>query len=148
MKIFVGVITLLILFGGVWLFKAPQGDDPEVIATRGIHWHPHLEIYVKGEKQDIPADLGVGPQYAGMPTFDPAMRMTAVHTHEPDGTIHFEFPARVTREDTKLGNFFRIWNKDFRAFGRTVVMTVNGEENAELDEYEMKDGDKIVLRYE
>ena len=83
-----------------------------------------------------------------MPTFDQNMRMTAMHTHESDGTIHLEFPGLVKRNDTTLGNFFRIWGKDFMSFGSSVTMMVNGKANTELDSYEMKDGDKIELRYE
>jgi hypothetical protein len=144
----IGGLAVLLLIGGVWWSNSLQESDPNVISTRGIHWHSQIAIYVKGERQEIPANIGIGPQYEGMPTFESGMRMTAMHTHEPDGTIHLEFPARVTREDTKLGNFFRIWGKDYMSFGLSVVMMVNGEENAELEDYEMKDGDKIELRYE
>lgn len=145
----IGGIAILLLVGGVWWSKSLQESDPNVISTRGVHWHPQIEIYVQGEKQEIPANIGIGMQYASTPTFDQNMRMTAMHTHEPDGTIHLEFPARVTREDTKLKNFFAIWGKDMMGdFGTLAKMTVNGEENAELGEYEMKDGDKIELRYE
>lgn len=141
-------IAILLLAGGVWWSKSLQSSDPNIISTQGIHWHPQIEIYIKGQKQEIPANIGIGMQYASTPTFDQGMRMTAMHTHEPDGTIHFEFPARVTREDTKLKNFFAIWGKDIMSFGSSVTMTVNGEETTELGEYEMKDGDKIELRYE
>lgn len=145
----IGSIAILLLVGGVWWSNSLQSSDPETISTRGVHWHPQIEIYVQGEKQEIPANIGIGMQYASTPTFDQNMRMTAMHTHEPDGTIHLEFPARVTREDTKLKNFFAIWGKDMmKDFGTLAKMTVNGEENAELGEYEMKDGDKIELRYE
>lgn len=145
----IGGIAALLLIGGVWWSNSIQSSDPDTISTRGVHWHPQIEIYVKGETQEIPANIGIGMQYASTPTFDQNMRMTAMHTHEPDGTIHLEFPARVTREDTKLKNFFAIWGKDMmRDFGTLTKMTVNGEENAELGEYEMKDGDKIELRYE
>lgn len=145
----IGGIAILLLVGGVWWSKSLQESDPNVISTRGVHWHPQIEIYVQGEKQEIPANIGIGMQYASTPTFDQNMRMTAMHTHEPDGTIHLEFPARVMREDTKLKNFFAIWGKDMMSdFGTLAKMTVNGEENAELGEYEMKDGDKIELRYE
>ena len=41
-----------------------------------------------------------------------------------------------------------MWGKDFMKLGSTVKMTVNGEEKAELQNYIMKDGDKIELRYE
>lgn len=145
----IGGIAILLLVGGVWWSNSIQSSDPDTISTRGVHWHPQIEIYVQGEKQEIPANIGIGMQYASTPTFDQNMRMTAMHTHEPDGTIHLEFPARVTREDTKLKNFFAIWGKDMMSdFGTLTKMTVNGEENAELGEYEMKDGDKIELQYE
>tara|TARA_B100000745_G_scaffold126015_1_gene82109 strand:- start:3700 stop:3861 length:162 start_codon:yes stop_codon:yes gene_type:complete len=49
--------------------------------------------------------------------------------------------------NTKLKNFFVIWGKDMMSFGENVTMTVNGKENMELGEYEMKDGDIIELRY-
>ena len=83
-----------------------------------------------------------------MPTFDSAMRMTAMPTHEDMPIIHMEFSKRVSKEDTRLGNFFKIWGKGFMEFGSTVTMSVNGTQNTELENYEMKDGDKIELRYE
>ncbi|PIP55681.1 MAG: hypothetical protein CO183_02480 [Candidatus Zambryskibacteria bacterium CG_4_9_14_3_um_filter_42_9] len=145
----IGIVLLIILLAGAtWWSKSLQSEDPGVISRSGLHWHPQLTIYVRGEKQEIPANIGIGMQYASTPTFDQGMRMTAMHTHEPDGTIHFEFPARVTREDTKLKNFFAIWGRNMMSFGSSVTMMVNGEETAELGEYEMKDGDKIELRYE
>jgi hypothetical protein len=144
----IGGLTVLLLIGGVWWSNSLQKSDPDIISTRGVHWHPQLTIYVNGEKQDIPANIGIGTQYASMPTFDTSMRMTAIHTHEPDGTIHLEFPGHVTREDTTLGNFFRIWGKDINSFGVNMKMTVNGEENIEYEDYVMQDKDKIELRYE
>jgi len=143
------IAATLLLVGGVWWLNSLQESDPNTISTRGVHWHPQIEIYKKGEKQDIPANIGVGMQYASMPTFDQSMRMTAMHTHEPDGTIHLEFSGRVMREDTTLGNFFVIWGKDMMGeFGTLTKMMVNGEETTEFGAYEMKDGDKIELRYE
>lgn len=142
-------IAILLLIGGVWWSNSLQSSDTDTISTRGVHWHPQLTIYVNNERQDVPANIGIGTQYASMPTFDQSMRMTAMHTHEPDGTIHLEFPGRVTREDTTLSNFFAIWGKDMmNDFGTLTKMTVNGKETTEFGAYEMKDGDKIELRYE
>lgn len=141
-------VAVALLVGGVWWSNSLQSSNSSTISTRGVHWHPQIEIYVKGKKQEIPANIGIGIQYASTPTFDQSMRMTAMHTHETDGIIHLEFPAHVTLDDTKLTNFFAIWGKDMMSFGSTVIMTVNGKEAAELGEYEMKDGDKIELRYE
>lgn len=143
------IVATLLLVGGVWWLNSLQESDPNTISTRGVHWHPQIEIYIKGEKQDIPANIGVGMQYASMPTFDQSMRMTAMHTHEPGGMIHLEFSGRVMREDTTLSNFFAIWGKDMMGeFGTLTKMMVNGEETTEFGAYEMKDSDKIELHYE
>jgi hypothetical protein len=53
----------------------------------------------------------------------------------------------VRRDDVKLGKFFKVWGKDFMEFGSSVRMAVNGEENAELQNYAMGNGDKIELHY-
>ncbi len=110
--------------------------DASVLSTNGLHWHPELEIYVKGVKQDIPNGLGLVGAHKPM------------HTHDDVPIVHLEFPARVTQDDTKLGKFFEVWGKNPSDFGQTVTMTVNGVPNTELMDYHMKDGDKIELRYE
>lgn len=73
--------------------KSPDIPDNQVAAREGIHWHPKLTITIKGEKQTIPANIGIGPQYQSNPLFDSSMGMTAIHTHEDakDGIIHLEF---------------------------------------------------------
>lgn len=131
----IGAVVLL-LAGGAWWSRSLQTTDPDVITTKGIHWHPELEVYVKGEKIEIPQNIGLGAVH------------NPVHTHDDLPLIHFEFPGLVTKDDTRLGNFFRVWGEDFREFGDNVTMTVNGEPNTEFESYPMKDKDKIVLRYE
>ena len=143
----IGIGAIALLAGASWLSGALQKDDPDVISRDGLHWHPHLSIVVKGETVPIPANIGVGPQNTSKPTFEPQMGMTAIHTHDEAGIIHLEFSGRVTKEDLKLGNFFEIWGKSLEEFGTAATMTVNGVPNAELLDYEMKDGDKIELRY-
>ncbi|MBI1974710.1 MAG: hypothetical protein HYS51_02625 [Candidatus Zambryskibacteria bacterium] len=142
--IIVGVIAILFA-GSIWWSKSLQKSDPEIISRNGLHWHPTLEIYVKGEKQEIPVNTGIGDQYAAQP-----MGMSPIHTHADanQGIIHMEFEGVVRKEDTKLSKFFESWNKDINSFGSNVFMKVNGEPNTELGNYEMKDGDKIELRYE
>lgn len=71
-----------------------------------------------------------------------------MHTHDSSGVIHLEFQGLVRQDDVKLGRLFEIWGKDFMEFGSSVSMTVNGEESTELQNYRMKDGDKIELKYE
>lgn len=139
----------LIVFVGLSIYssKVLQSKDPDIISTKGIHWHPELEIFVDGVKYEIPEDLGIGVEYASSSTYNPSMGMTQVHTHDDLPLIHFEFSGIVRKSDTRLGEFFAIWGKDFMSFGDEVVMTVNGVETQEYGNYEMKDGDKIVLRY-
>ena len=142
MKIFfigIGILVLAVL-GSIFLLPAPSGtrvsNDPSVIALTGLHWHTQLTIYVKGEKQEIPQNIGIGAVHQTM------------HTHADLPTIHLEFPARVTKDDLKLSRFFKIWGKDMGSLGTLVKMTVNGKENTDLGDYVMRDGDKIELRYE
>lgn len=127
--------------GGVGLLvwyaaTRPPVPESEIISRSGIHWHPELAITVKGQKQEIPANLGLGAIHQ------------PIHTHDRTGVLHLEMQGLVRREDTELGRFFKVWGKDFMEFGSAVSMTVNGEENTDLANYEMKDGDRIELRYE
>ncbi|MDP2650991.1 MAG: hypothetical protein Q8O98_00185 [bacterium] len=143
-----GVIVLLAVV--VWWSRSMQSSDPSIISRNGLHWHPILEVYVNGEKQEMPANLGLGPQYASNPTFDRQMGMAAVHTHDDasQGVVHLEFSGIVREDDLTLKNFLDIWGKGINSFSSNVKMTVNGIENMELESYSMKDGDKIELRYE
>ena len=73
------------------------------------------------------------------------------------GVIHLEFPALVTKENTKLGNFFKIWGKQFdsncifefcNGKNGMVKFFVNSKANKDYENYLMGDGDKIEIRYE
>jgi len=144
--IFIVTVAVLLLVGGVWFVRG--SSDEAILSRSGIHWHPRIEIIIGGEKQEIPENIGIGMQYNGMPTYEPSMRMTALHTHEKDGIIHMEFPGRVTESDTQLQNFFRIWEKDPVVFGPLASVTINGKETDRFLEYPMRDGDIIVMKYE
>lgn len=144
----IGGLAVLFLVGAVIWSGMLEDNDPSVVARNGLHWHPTLEVYVKGERVEIPEDLGVGPQYAGMPTYDANMRMTAMHTHVDLPIIHLEFTRQVRTDDIMLGQFFTIWGKDMRSLGTNMRMTVNGVENTEFESYVMKDGDIITLQYD
>ena len=137
------IVTIVFAIGMIAWAKSMQSNstsndtsDSSTLSINGLHWHPELEIYVKGVKQDIPNGLGLVGVHKPM------------HTHDDVPIVHLEFPAKVTEDDTRLGKFFEVWGKDFREFGQMVTMTVNGEPNTELEDYQMKDGDKIILNYE
>ena len=131
----------ILAIGLIWWAKANQvkeitSPDSNVISMSGIHYHPKLEIYIKGEKLEIPQNIGLVGGHKPM------------HTHDDVPIVHLEYQTKVTNDDTRLGRFFEVWGKDFRSFGQNIIMTVNGEPNTEYENYEMKDKDKIELRYE
>lgn len=121
--------------GFIWLAGSRPTASAEVISRNGLHWHATLSIIIGGEKQIIPADIGLGVVH------------NPLHTHETDGVIHMEFNGLVTSEDLKLGKFFEVWKRDFYGDGKTVKILVNGEENKEFENYMMKDGDVIEMYY-
>lgn len=167
MKNFLIAIAAITLFlvGGRWWSKNLQKNNVEkitasgeLVSETGIHWHPELAIYIKGQKQAIPANLGIGMQYAGYPLYDPMMMMTSMHTHDDSGTLHWEaMEWPVKKEDVRLANFFAIWAKKFdencifencNGADGTVKMLVNGNENTEFQNYLVEDKDRIEIRYE
>lgn len=139
-----GFWLMLVSFGAVGIFlwfaiarqTAPDVPEGDTITRRGLHWHPELAIFVKGEKQEIPANLGIGAVHQPM------------HTHDSSGIIHLEFQGSVRKQDLTLGQFFKNWGKDMRSFGANMAMTVNGAETAEYENYSMRDKDVIELRFE
>lgn len=150
----VGAVGALIWYSAT----RPQVQEGEIVSRGGVHWHPELAIYIKGQKQVVPANIGIGMQYAGYPRFDPMMGMTDMHTHDDSGTLHWEvMKGPVTKDDVRIGSFFRIWGKTFskdcifeycNSSDGTIKMFVNGEENGEFENYLVNDKDKIEIRYE
>jgi hypothetical protein len=64
-----------------------------------MHEHANLQIFVHGESQPIPTDIGIDT------SVDPAY-VASLHTHDDTGTVHME--ASVSRTFT-VGEFFDIW---------------------------------------
>lgn len=150
----ISIFTIVILVGGIILLSnqnkaASSMPKDQIVSENGLHWHPKLEIYIKGKKQEIPTGIGLtGSVHQEM------------HTHDEDakdGVIHMEMKGTVTIDDTEIGNFFRIWGKKFgsaQIFDKKnssegkIKMSVNGKENTEFTNYQMRDNDLIEIRYE
>ncbi len=135
------VLLLVVLVGGfVWLVAtSPTIPESDFVSREPFHWHPKLTIYVRGEQQFLPGEIGIGAIHQ------------PIHTHAKDigqGLIHLEFGGAARKEDVMLGQFFKNWGKDIRSFGTNMTMKVNGEPNLEFENYVMQDGDKIELNYE
>lgn len=144
----VAVLVIAVVVLLLWPRATPE-TDPSIVSASGMHTHPELAVFVKGERMEVPENIGIGPMHAGMPGYDASMQMAAMHTHDASGVIHLEFMrGPVHQDDVRLGQFFSMWGKDMRSFGSNMRMTVNGAENTEHENYMMRDGDKIELHYE
>jgi len=131
----IGGAAIILLIGGATLTNSLQ-EEGDVIARNGLHWHPKLEIYVKGEKVAIPQNIGIGAVHQPM------------HTHDDLPVIHLEFNGTVHASDLMLGQFFTNWGTDMHSFGQGPHMLVNGVENTEYERYILRDGDVIELHYD
>lgn len=137
-QIIIITVTAVAVVGlGVLLFtqdsKKPPIKEEDIISRNGIHWHPHMEVYVKGEKQEIASGIG--------------SHSVPMHTHDSSGTLHMEMNGRVTKDDIKVTKFFEIWGRRPSDLGQ-AKMFVNDKENSEFENYVMQDNDHIVIRFE
>jgi hypothetical protein len=62
------------------------------------HYHPSLRIIIDGEEVSVSPNIGVDPATGAM---------SALHTHDGDGTIHIE--ADSVGEQFTLGQLFTQW---------------------------------------
>ena len=108
-------------------------DVPARVASAGLdlgpmgtaeHYHPRLRIIIDGKDVPIPANIGVDPTTGAM---------SAVHTHETDGTIHIE--ADTAGETFTLGQLFTQWGVTLTPTqiggakanaGQQLIVTSNG----------------------
>jgi len=149
-------VSIIIVAGIILVFWITAGSTTKnianqpiandgIISRKGLHLHPKLDIYIKGKLQTIPDDVGLGAVHK------------PIHTHNTDHIIHLEFSGLVTLDDTRLQEFFKIWDKQFSSNcifdncngpSGTVKMFVNGQPNNEFEKYPMKADDKIEIRYD
>jgi len=142
----IGIITV-IAFIGIGVFAYMTQPKPITLKTNReialtcttdmatqFHIHPVLKIVINGQNQEIPKDIGITPSC-----------MNSLHTHDNTGEIHVEAPEK---RDFNLSDFFAVWGKDMRSFGKNMKMTVNGQENTEYENYLMNDHDQIELIFE
>ncbi len=82
---------------------APVVDNIACEANEQVsyHIHAHVSIYINGQQQLIPANVGINQQQGCY---------YWLHTHDTTGVIHIEAPQPITY---KLGNFFHIWSQQF-----------------------------------
>lgn len=142
---------VILLVGGAisWLVWQGASQPPtpvsDIVSKNGLHWHPQLTITIKGTEETIPKNIGLGAVHG------------QIHTHEDLPIIHLEMQGTVTKDELRLGEFFKAWGKQFSATcvldacngpDGQVTMTVNGKPNTEFDQYLMQDKDQIDIRFE
>ena len=150
--IIIVVIGLIIMGFGWLIYSTYQGinscktESAETMNIGGhtnlaLHIHAALNIIIDGEKQAIPANIGILPGI-----------MRPVHTHALDNEVHLEGPCQ---RDFTLRDFFAIWGRQFNSQcifdkcteGGILSMRVNGVDNQDFDSYIIKDDDDIVIEY-
>ena len=134
--------------------NGPFPDDPSYDPA-SFHIHANLSIYVDSQLVTIPEGVG-----------NPASGSADIHTHDNTGEIHIH-PQDPRTSFVQLGEFFDVWAanpatgspstielSDTQIFDNVVdnnnrlQMFVNGIEVAEeFDEYQIHDGDNLVLIY-
>lgn len=134
-------------------WPAPS-DVPPRVAAAGLdlgamgmaeHYHPRLRIFIRGIEVPVAPNIGVDPTTGAM---------SAVHTHEGDGTIHIE--AATKGEVFTLGQVFTQWGVPLsstqigsvRAYeGEQVSATSNGVPvEGDPQRLRMRPGQQIELR--
>ena len=107
-----------------------------------LHIHPSLEIEVLGEKQAIPANIGIEPG-----------GMHVIHTHDATGELHIESPYP---HQFSLKDFFTVWNRTFNNQcifeycvdeQHEILFTVNSIPNDQYENLPLRDPDKIRIIY-
>lgn len=78
-----------------------QGIPCLLNMPEAYHVHSHVTIYLDGEAQSVPANIGIHPQ-------QPARCFYLIHTHDRSGKIHVEAEAPGT---FTLGQLFAIWGQ-------------------------------------
>ena len=135
-------------------WPAPTEDVPDRVAVAGLdlgpmgtaeHYHPNLQVIVDGEQVQVPANIGVDPATGAM---------SALHTHETDGTIHIE--ADTVGEVFTLGQLFTQWGVKLTATqiggataktGDRVSVTSDGEPvSGDPGDLRLEPDQKILLR--
>jgi hypothetical protein len=99
------------------------------------HYHPQLRIIINGEEVPVPANIGVDPATGAM---------SALHTHETDGTLHIE--ADRTGEVFTLGQLFIQWGVKLTPTQIGGVQAKGGQQVTVISNGAPVTGDPMNLR--
>jgi hypothetical protein len=105
----------------------------DIMATEAFqyHVHSHLDVYVNGQKVEVPGLIGIDPQG----TF-----ISPLHTHSGDGVLHIEAPAKAV---ITLGQALTEWGVSPEGF----TAYVNGAKQDDVAGIALADHLEIALVY-
>ena len=143
------VIIGVIVLGGL-LFWAGQAQKPATVFVEGTnvaclpngheniatHIHPVLSITVDGEPELVPANIGIT-----------GTCMPELHTHDTSGQIHVETATLARLQEISFADFFDVWGQPIEREGYDLVITVDGQEIASVEEVPLKDHAQIEFAY-
>jgi hypothetical protein len=90
-----------------WSFLAQRlkADGLPVLGAESfvVHIHQHLDLYVRGKHEPLPALIGINVQQR---------YLSPIHTHDFSGVIHVESPTKRT---FTLGQFWDVYGVRFDA---------------------------------
>jgi len=124
--------------------RRTEAGVPTMAEGGGEHFHPNLEVYVRGRQIDVPVNIGIDPS-------QPPEMMAGLHTHDSSGMIHNEAGTGAT-----LGQFFAVWGIPFsptrlgpyEASGEeSVRMWVDGKPSEAFADLELADMQQIAVVY-
>ena len=91
-------------------YPAIDGINCDTLEQTAYHVHAHVSIYINGQLSAVPQYVGIAPD---------GSCYYWLHTHNTDGIIHIEAPAKTT---PTLGNFFDIWDSHFSTLGYPIQL--------------------------
>jgi hypothetical protein len=118
------------------------------LASEGtvLHIHQHLDIFIDGKKETVPAEIGI--------LTSPQTVFSPLHTHDTSGIIHVESP---TEASFTLGQFFDVWGVRFTQSciggycagdGKTLQVFVDGHRvTGDPAQVELQPHQEIVVAY-
>lgn len=148
------VIPVIIAVAAAGAAGAILYQPEQVMAISGVechrneqfayHVHSHIDLFVDGEKQQVPANIGISAS---------PRCFFWLHTHDNDGVIHVEAPQ--TTQTFNLGQFLDIWEQNHDSSGlfssvsgKNVSAFVNGTQvEGNYRDTQLESRKQIVLAY-
>ena len=145
--LYLGIAIIMIFLIGYFGFRNTGEENILNINLQehrnlALHIHQEIEIEILGQKQTIPANIGVSNS-----------GMRVIHTHDSTGKIHIESPYQY---QFYLRDFFTVWNKNFNSNcifeycvdnKHELLFFVNNEINNEYENLPLNDEDMIKIIY-